>query len=348
MRRDWLSAFPLVLLGIAAVTVDTTAQSPALYQQTTYKGREIGRLTGDVYYARMDDYLSAFVVSPEGIVLVEPVSDEFAAWLKEEFARRFKVPVKYVIYSHHHWDHASGAAVFKDTARLVGHENMVKRLAMPPESTLLPGNVRAQDTNGNGRVEQAEARGSIQRLFALYDANADGVLSGAEVVRGPLAKVEPPDLTYRDPITIRLGGKIVEVLARPIAHADDNTLVRFVDGENVVFASDWITVGRLPFGGEVALERELEYVAEVERLEFAHFICSHGRLGTKADVSSNLRYRRELRDAVAKAIAAGQTLEQAQASVTMDAYKDWEFYAEQRPANVAGTYRALTAQSTSR
>ena len=44
----------------------------------------------------------------------------------------------------------------------------------------------------------------------------------------------------------------------------------------------------------------------------------------------------------------GQTLEQAQASVTMDAYKDWEFYAEQRPGNVAGTYRALAAQRSGR
>ncbi len=30
-------------------------------------------------------------------------------------------------------------------------------------------------------------------------------------------------------------------------------------------------------------------------------------------------------------LKAGVTLEQAQASVTMDAYKDWEFYAQQRP-----------------
>jgi hypothetical protein len=66
-------------------------------------------------------------------------------------------------------------------------------------------------------------------------------------------------------------------------------------------------------------------------------------LGKKADVTANIRYREELRAAVANAIAAGQTLEQAQSSVTMAAYKDWEFYAQQRPANVAGTYRALTA-----
>ena len=135
----------------------------------------------------------------------------------------------------------------------------------------------------------------------------DGALSGAEVTRGPLAFVRPPDLTYRDPITILLGGKRVEVLPRPTAHADDNTIVRFVDGTGVLFASDWIMLGK------------------------------------KADVITNIRYREELRAAVAKSIAAGQTLEQAQASVTMDAYKDWEFYAQQRPGNVAGTYRALTS-----
>ncbi len=66
-------------------------------------------------------------------------------------------------------------------------------------------------------------------------------------------------------------------------------------------------------------------------------------LGKKADVASNIRYREELRDAVAKAIAAGQTVEQAQATVLMENYKTWEFYDQQRPGNLAGTYRALTS-----
>jgi glyoxylase-like metal-dependent hydrolase (beta-lactamase superfamily II) len=330
----------VLVLGVWSTA---SAQPRAIYQQTQYKGQEIGQLTGSVYYARMDDYLSVFMVTPDGIVLVEPISSEFATWLKGELTTRFKVPVKYVIYSHHHWDHASGASVWADTARIVGHEAMLKRLAMPPAGTLLPQNARAQDVNGNGQIEAAEAQGNIKNQFALYDADKNDVLSGAEVTRGPLAFVRPPDLTYTGPITITLGGKRVEVIPRPIAHADDNTIVRFVDGTNVLFASDWITSGRVPFGGDVATKEELALVKTVEGLDFDHFVCSHGRLGKKADVLANIKYREELRDAVAKALAAGQTLEQAQASVTMDAYKDWEFYQQQRPGNVAGTYRALQA-----
>jgi len=343
MTSRYFAAILAGCLLCGAVSDSARAQAPALYQQTQHKGREIGKLTGDVYWARMDDYVSAFMVTSEGIILVEPIGTEFATWLKGELGSRFKVPVKYVIYSHHHWDHGSGAAVYADTARIVGHEAMIPRLSMPPANTPLPENARKQDSNSNGRIEQSEAQGNLQAQFALYDQDRDGALSGAEVTRGPLAFVRPPDLTYRDPITILLGGKRVEILPRPIAHADDNTIVRFVDGTGVLFASDWITVKRVPFGGDVATKDELALVKAVESLDFDHFICSHGMLGKKADVLANIRYREELRQAVAKSIAAGQTLEQAQASVTMDAYKDWEFYAQQRPGNVAGTYRALTS-----
>ena len=317
------------------------AQPRSVYQQTQYKGQEIGKLTGDIYYARMDDYVSVFMVTPEGIILVEPIGTEMAMWLKGEIAQRFHVPVKYVIYSHSHWDHASGGSVYADTARFIGHENMLRNVAMPPANTPLPQNVRAQDTNGNGRIEASEAQGNIKAMFNLYDANKDGVLSGAEVARGPILNVSAPDLTYTDRININLGGKRVEVISRPTAHADDNSIVRFVDGTNVLFASDWITVHRLPFG-PIGID-EIPPVKAVEAMDFEYFVCSHGKLGKKPDVTENIRYREELRDAVARAIAAGQTLEQAQASVLMEGYKDWEFYDQQRALNVAGTYRSLKA-----
>ena len=108
IRNGWV----LAVLGCSAAlsSFAAYAQPGPLWQATTYKGREIGKLTGDVYYARTDDYVSAFMVTPDGIILVEPVGPEHAAWLKGELDRRFGVPVKYVIYSHSHADHASGAA----------------------------------------------------------------------------------------------------------------------------------------------------------------------------------------------------------------------------------------------
>jgi glyoxylase-like metal-dependent hydrolase (beta-lactamase superfamily II) len=276
---------------ILSFAPEAGAQPRSSYQQTQYKGQEIGKLTGDIYYARMDDYVSAFMVTNEGIVLVEPIGTEMATWLKAELAKRFSVPVRYVIYSHSHWDHASGGTIYADTARFIGHVNLMKNITNAPPNTRMPERFR------------------------------------------------PPDITYTDRLELHVGGKRVDVISRPIAHADDNTLVRFVDGTNVLFASDWITVHRIPFGQ--ITDAETLMVKGVEAMDFEYFLCSHGALGKKADVTANIRYREELKAAVEKAIAAGQTLEQAQKSVTMDAYKDWEFYDAQRPQNVAGMYRAL-------
>ena len=333
--------FPAIALG-SCLALSLFAQQRSFYQQTDIKGQEIGKLTGDTYYARMDDYVSVFMVTPDGIVLVEPIGTEFATWLKGELASRFHVPVKYVIYSHSHWDHASGGDIYADTAWFIGHENMLKNIAMPPADTPLPQNVRSQDTNGNGKIEASEAQGNLKTMFSLYDADRDGALSGAEIARGPIQYVRAPDITYTDRLNINIGGKRVEVIHMPTGHADDNTIVRFVDGTNVLFASDWITVHRLPFGP--ISPDEIPPVKAVEAMDFEYFVCSHGQLGKKSDVTASIRYREQLRDAVAKAIAAGQTLQQAQAGVLMEDYKDWEFYAAQRPQNVAGTYRALTSK----
>lgn len=328
-------------LALVALAQTAAAQPAALYQATDYKGREIGRLTGDVYYARVDDYLSAFMVTSEGIVLVEPVGTEFATWLKGELARRFDVPVKFVIYSHHHADHASGAAVYADTATIIGHAAVLDGLAMPPADTSLPDDLSGQDANGNGRIERNEAEGRIAALFDAYDEDGNGALSGAEAVRGPFKYVIPPDLTYTEQVDIELGGKRVEVIPIPTRHAPDNTIVRFVDGTNVVFASDWITVDRVPFGPVVSMPDEIAKVREVQAMDFEHFVCSHGKLGTKTHVTANLLYREAVRGAVASAIADGLSLEQTQQRVTMADYSGWEFFSQQRPLNVMGAYQSL-------
>ncbi len=50
-----------------------SAQERSFCQQTELRSVEIGKLTGDIYYARMDDYVSVFMVTSEGIILVEPI-----------------------------------------------------------------------------------------------------------------------------------------------------------------------------------------------------------------------------------------------------------------------------------
>ena len=62
--------------------------------------REITNVTGDIYRFREIRHIGMFLVTPEGIIVVDPTNSEVSSWLKQQLDRRFNLPVKYVIYSH--------------------------------------------------------------------------------------------------------------------------------------------------------------------------------------------------------------------------------------------------------
>ena len=294
-------------------------------------------------------------------MLADPIGPGMAEWLKAEFASRFGVPVRYVVYSHFHWDHASGGDVFADTARFVGHANMLTHLAMPPESTQLSDVIgqyapfAALDANGNGLVEQSEVPEDIQRFYGSqdltqfpgFDANNDGVLNGAELVRGPVSFVRPPDITYNDEIVIRLGGKRVKLSwLGAMNHSQDGSLIEFPD-DDVLMAVDYISFGRLP-NREMDYENGMfeEWMAAIRQTEEAarnyEFVATgHGPVGTWEDVTAWREYFEKLRDQVAAGLAEGQTLAEMQQAITMEEYSHWDDF-DWVDLNVLGMYHFLT------
>jgi len=118
----------LALISIGLITV-ASAQQPV---------REITKIAGEVYRFRNAGHFSVFAVTPAGIIVTDPIDAAAATWLKGELARRFNQPVKYVIYSHSHADHASGGEVFAETATFVGHEATRTAMANDRVRTTLP------------------------------------------------------------------------------------------------------------------------------------------------------------------------------------------------------------------
>jgi glyoxylase-like metal-dependent hydrolase (beta-lactamase superfamily II) len=106
------------------ITIVCSLAGAALLAQAPAPQRSIIPVTGDLYLARSDSHNTVFYVTPQGIVLGDPISAEFSTWLKGELSMRFpNRPVRFVLHSHHHFDHAAGADVWNDTAEIVAHEN---------------------------------------------------------------------------------------------------------------------------------------------------------------------------------------------------------------------------------
>lgn len=111
----------------ALAVVASLLAGPALAQGDPT--REITNISGDLYRFQNNFHFSVFLVTPDGVIATDPINAEAAQWLKDELASRFNQPVKYLINSHHHADHASGGDVFADTATFIGHEKMVAAAA---------------------------------------------------------------------------------------------------------------------------------------------------------------------------------------------------------------------------
>jgi glyoxylase-like metal-dependent hydrolase (beta-lactamase superfamily II) len=90
----------------------------------------IGPVAPNVYRVSADGEMTLFVVTPDGILLVDSLSRPIATALKAEFETRFPgQAVRYVVHTHHHLDRANGGSIFNGTAELVGHQLFDDELA---------------------------------------------------------------------------------------------------------------------------------------------------------------------------------------------------------------------------
>ncbi len=93
---------------------------PAMAQEVK---RSITKVSGEVYRFQNNFHYSVFVVTDDGIVFADPINKDAANWVKAEMDKRFGKSVTRLVYSHSHFDHASGGTVFTDTATTIVQEN---------------------------------------------------------------------------------------------------------------------------------------------------------------------------------------------------------------------------------
>ena len=84
---------------------------------------EIEKISPHLYTYRYTFYRNFFLIGEDGIILTDPLTVEAAKILDTELRKISDKPIKYVAYSHSHWDHISGGQIFKDQgAEFVAHQ----------------------------------------------------------------------------------------------------------------------------------------------------------------------------------------------------------------------------------
>ena len=134
-----------VIAGAGALLLAATLGMPALAQQAQRPQIETKKIEGteNVYLFRNGNHQAIFIVTKAGVIATDPVAHgrpTGGQQYVDEIKKVTNQPIKYLIYSHHHYDHIAGGKAFKDAgAKIVAHKNVKARLApLKDPNTPLP------------------------------------------------------------------------------------------------------------------------------------------------------------------------------------------------------------------
>ena len=240
---------------------------------------QLKQVAPDLYFLYDDlSSNSAFLVTDEGVLVID--TRQHPAHGRDLLERIRKItdkPVKWVINTHAHGDHYYGNPAFKAAgAAIIAHRDVAA---------------------GMVKNEQLE----MKRRLAFFRSMK---LDPAEV------KTVLPDATFDSSLTIRLGGRTVEIMYWGPGQNPGDTLVYFPHARALYvggpFANNnWSNMSFTPsMDGWIAMLRR---IAAMETVDM--FLPGHGDIGTRQDVLDEAVLLAEVQSAVKAAIAAGWSRE---------------------------------------
>ena len=214
----------------------------------------------------------------EGVLLVDAEWPELHDKVIAAVSRISRQPVRYLVNTHWHWDHVGGNGLFGKAGAVI--------------------------------FSSEQTRNYIVEAQKQHDP---------PYVADPAAI---PVVTIADGTTFHLGGQTVEVAHVPPAHTNGDLIVRFVEAD-VIQTGDTFFHGFYPdidqphggtIDGMIALYDTLYKMCGPN----TRIIPGHGPIANREDVREYQAMLREVRNRVAKAIAAGMSEEQLVASHPLD------------------------------
>jgi len=182
----------LALLAAALTTMGQSAwsqapaETPAAAQTPKPPTFETRKVEGadNIYIFRYANSQAMFIVTPAGVIATDPIGYGRPQAVQTYLAEIRKItdkPIKYVVYSHHHFDHIAGGKPFKDAgAKFISHKKAKDRLAVLKDPhTVLP------DETFSGKMKTIKLGGTTLELHYLGLNHSDSTL----VMRVPAEKI---------------------------------------------------------------------------------------------------------------------------------------------------------------
>ncbi|MER5704778.1 MBL fold metallo-hydrolase [Micromonospora sp. NPDC002296] len=212
---------------------------------------------------------------------------------------------------------SDGVAALVDTAATEARTRLLREHVTadgrPAPAVLVNTHSHGDHTFGNHLFPEAtifahaHARNEMDRAGLHLTELWPGVVWGD-------VRVALPQVTYRDPVTVHVGGLAVELVPVGPAHTTNDTVV-WVPERGVLFTGDIVMSGVTPFCPLGSIAGSLRAVDELRRFGATTLVTGHGPVGGPEILDVAERYLRWVRDLAREGVAAGSTpLEVARAA----------------------------------
>jgi len=260
--------------------------SGAFAQQRDYRKVEIKstQVSGSVWMLQGAGGNIAASVGEDGIVMVDDQFAPLVPKIKAALAKISQKPVRFLINTHWHFDHVGGNAAMAETAAILAHENVRKRMqagAKMLDMTIEPAEPRALPVVTYQRDVTIWLNGEPVRALHVGPSHTDG-----DTV-----------VFFTKSNVVHLGDDFV-TYGFPYVDLDSGGSVR---------------------GMIAALDEVLPQIPKDAKI-----IPGHGPISTVEDVRKFRAKLDEIVAIVERGLKSGKSVEQLQKEKVLDAYAAWE------------------------
>ena len=215
---------------------------------------------------------SVVVVGEDGVLLVDSsAGTNEARALREAIRRVTDRPVRYVVDTHFHFDHALGHAAFPE-ALTIGHDATRAGLVLGVRQPTLARNLAGMtDRIADFETEAATGKDEARK------AQLRGQATALETYRRQLAALtpSPSSLTFGQSLTVWLGQREVRVLHLGRGHTAGDTVV-YLPKERLVCTGDLFN-GYIGYMGDAYVDEWADTLGRLAELDFETVVAGHGQ-----------------------------------------------------------------------
>ena len=263
-----------------------------------------------VYAAVLNEANSTIVLTQDGVVLVDSgQSPKDSHVVMAAVKKLTSQPVRFVIHTEPHPDHAMGDFVFAPPAVVIAHAGATASM-------------KASDSFKPERIEKQMA--SSPEMRAAF--------KGFRLVT--------PNVEYRDRMTLTAGERVMELYYLKNVHSEADSAI-WLPKERVLFTAASVGVKR--FGNHrplVSIPDTLSAIKMMKALNPEVVIPGHGNPGNAKILDDMEHYYDALMAGVTRMVQQGKSLDEIKKELKIPGTEDWEGK-DRYPNNIEAAYRAV-------